>query len=333
MNYGKVLARAWEITWRWKILWILGFLAALGSGGGGGSSGGSTSYTSTGEEWPYWWGYTYHEPYIPAGLVAAIIGLACLVIILGIAIWVVSVIARGGLIAGVQQVEEQEHTSFGLAWRAGARRFWTLFGISFLAAIPLIILAVVGIIVIIMMFVGSGFAFTSSDAAGATGIVTSILCGGAFCCGMIILTIILQQIRTYAERAAILEDLGWIEAFSRGWNVLKANLGPTIVFWFIFFAIGLALYMLIAAVLAAIALPFVAFGAHAESGPWLAAPICCGGLFAVIAASLISAIVQTFTSATWTLAYRQMVGVSSPPQAEPADELLFESSEEPAPEE
>ena len=43
MDYGRVLTRAWEITWRWKILWILGFLAALGSGSGGG---GSSSYTT-----------------------------------------------------------------------------------------------------------------------------------------------------------------------------------------------------------------------------------------------------------------------------------------------
>ena len=35
MDYGKVLGRAWEITWRWKALWILGFLAGLGSGKGG----------------------------------------------------------------------------------------------------------------------------------------------------------------------------------------------------------------------------------------------------------------------------------------------------------
>jgi hypothetical protein len=328
MDYGRVLTRAWEITWRWKILWILGFLAALGSGSGGG---GTSSYTTSGNDWPYGWGYTYHEPYIPPGLIAAIIGLACLAVIIAIAVWVVSVIARGGLIAGVQQVEEQEHTSFGLAWRAGARRFWTLFGIGILAAIPMIILVVAAIVVLVMMFVGSGFAFTSSDAAGATGIVTSILCSCGFCCGLIIVSIILQQIRIYAERAAIVEDLGWIEAFARGWNVLKANLGPTIVFWIIFFAIGIAFFIAIGVVLAATAFPFIALVTNIDPGPWLFAPICCGGLLAVIVAALISAIVQTFTSATWTLAYCDMIGLAGPPAAEPPEELLFELDEVPAP--
>jgi hypothetical protein len=331
MDYGRVLARAWEITWRWKILWILGFLAALGSGGGGG---GGPSYSTGGEEWSNWWG---REPYIPAGIIAAIIGVACLILLVAIAIWVVSVIARGGLIAGVQQVEEEEHTSFGQAWRAGVRRFWTLFGIGILAAIPLIILAVVGLIVFIVMIAGSGFAFTSSDALGGAGIVTSLLCGGVFCCGMIIVAIILEQIRIYAERAAIIEDLGWIDAFVRGWDVLKANLGPTIVFWLIFFVIGIAIFIAIMAVLVVLALPFIALVTNVDPGAFLFLPICCGGLVAVIAAALIGAIVETFTSATWTLAYREMIAgmaaLPGPAPEEPADELLLEPEEEPAPEE
>ena len=197
----------------------------------------------------------------------------------------------------------------------------------------MIILAVAAIVVLVMMFVGSGFAFTSSDAAGATGIVTSILCGGVFCCGMIILAIILQQIRIYAERAAIVEDLGWIEAFARGWNVLKANLGPTIIFWLIFFAIGIAFFIIIAVVLTATAFPFIALVANIDLGAWIFAPICCGGLVFMIVGALVSAIVQTFTSATWTLAYREMIGLAGPPAAEPVEELDLELDEEPAPEE
>jgi hypothetical protein len=206
-------------------------------------------------------------------------------------------------------------------------------GIGILAAIPLIILLVVGIGIGIGMFVGSGFAFQSSDAAGALGIVTSILCGGVFCCGMVIVAIILQQIRIYAERAAILEDLGWIEAVSRGWNVLKANLGPTIVFWLIFFGLGIVFFIAIAAILGVTAFPFIALVANVDPGPWLLAPICCGGLIFVLAAALINAILQTFTSATWTLAYRDMVGLAGPRVEVPPEEPLFELDEELAPEE
>jgi hypothetical protein len=311
MDYGKVLSRAWEITWRWKVLWILGFLSALGQGGGG--SGGS-SYSGDGNGWG-----TFHDVRIPPEVIGLIAGGLCVLLIIAIAIWVISIIARGGLIAGVQQVEEEESTTLGSAWRAGASRFWTLAGIAILAAIPFIILLVAGIIVLAVIFVSSGFALDSFEAGGAMGILFGILCGGVFCCGMIILGIVLNQIRIYAERAAILEGLGWIEAFKRGWEVLKANLGPTIVFWVIFFVIGFALVVLVIGLVMLSVVPFIAIIASTDPGAWLIAPICCGGLLAFIVFALIGAIVETFTSATWTLAYREMTGLAQP-VAEPVEE-------------
>lgn len=29
MNYGALIGRAWQITWRYKVLWIFGILLAL----------------------------------------------------------------------------------------------------------------------------------------------------------------------------------------------------------------------------------------------------------------------------------------------------------------
>ena len=304
MDYGKVLSRAGEITWRWKVLWILGFLASLGKGGGGG---GGSSFSGDGSEW----GDTFHRG-IPGELWAIIATVTCLALLIGIAIWVISVIARGGLIAGVQQIEDEGTTSFGTAWRAGVSRFWTLFGIGILASIPVIILVIGGLIVLVLMFTGSGLAFDSSEAAGGIGIAFSILCGGVFCCGMVILGIFLNQIRTYAERAAILEGLGWIEAFKRGWEVLTANIGPTIIFWIIFLVIGLVIGAIVFGAIMVTVLPFIAIVTNTEPGAWIIAPICCGGLLAIILGALINSVVTTFTSATWTLAYRDMTGLATP---------------------
>ena len=135
MDFGRTLSRAWEIAWRWKVLWILGFLAALGQGTGAANSG----YRFSGQEFQNGMLPAFR---LPAGAEALIIGLACLGIIIAIALWVVSVIARGGLIAGVGQVEEEGSTSLGRAWVAGQSRFWTLFGIGILVALPVIVLVV-----------------------------------------------------------------------------------------------------------------------------------------------------------------------------------------------
>jgi hypothetical protein len=314
MDYGAVLSRAWEITWRWKVLWILGFLAALGNG----VSTGNPSYTMDTSDW----GYTFHRPWIPPRIIALLIGIACLVLFIGIALWVLSVIARGGLIAGVQQVEDGGATTFGQAWRLGVRRFWTLFGISVLAAIPVLILFVLGIILLVATLAASSAGF--SGPPRGLGIAGAILFGGVFCGGAVLLAIVLAQIRIYAERAAILEDLDWIEAFKRGWQVLKENLGPTILFWLIFLAIGLVFVGGVVASLAAVLAPFIAIFSRMQPGFWLAVPLCFGGLLGALLFALLGSIVETFGSATWTLAYRELTGLAAAPatqlEAEPAAE-------------
>jgi hypothetical protein len=314
MDYGKVLSRAWEITWRWKVLWILGFLAGLTKASSGGSNSG---YEFNGNEW----GSTY-GPYIPPGVVAALVGIGCLAIMLAIALWVVSVIARGGLIAGVQQVEEEGSTRFGQAWRAGVSRFWTLFGLSFLTALPVFLLVMIGIAVLILIIIGTVGGFNTSEALGVAGIMTSILCGGVICCAAIVLAIVLNQIRLYGERAAILEGLGWIDAFKRGWQVLKENLVPTLIFWVILFVISLVLGGLIVAAVLAFGVPFGLFTAYggAKLGGWMVAPVCCGGLLVMVVFALLGSIVETYTSATWTLAYRELTGLAAAPVEEPTVE-------------
>jgi hypothetical protein len=319
MDFGKVLGRAWEITWRWKALWILGFLASLGQGGGGGGGGGNAGASFDSSDLRRW-GIEPSRFEIPLEVLGVLAGLACLAILVGIALWVISTMARGGLIAGVQQVEEEGSTTFVHAWRVGRDRFWTLFGIGVLAGLPILIMVVILIIAVVAMFTGAGFAFNSSNTAGGLGIAGSILCGGTLCCGLAIVAIILSQIQIYADRAAILEGLGWIDAFKRGWEVLKNNIGPTIVFWLIFLLLGLAFAVIIVAALAPFAIPGIAILGNLEPGPWIIAPICFGGLLAIILGALINSIVTTFSSATWTLAYREMTTVTT----EPTTELVAE---------
>jgi fucose permease len=147
-----------------------------------------------------------------------------------------------------------------------------------------------------------------SDPLAALG-VGGIGCAGLFCCGAIIVSLIVSLIQTYAERAAVLEGMGWIDAFKRGWQVLKTNVGPTLVFWVIFLVIGLVIGGIVLAGVMAIALPIIgAVSATTnDAGAWILVPICGGGLIAIILGALIGSVINTFTSATWTLAYREMV--------------------------
>jgi hypothetical protein len=79
MDVGRILTRAWQITWRWKVLWILGFLAALAQGTGGPNA--SYSFSNGDFQNGRWSGFDF-----PAAAGALIVGLACLAIIVAIAL-------------------------------------------------------------------------------------------------------------------------------------------------------------------------------------------------------------------------------------------------------
>jgi hypothetical protein len=304
MDYGRIISRAWEITWRWKVLWILGFLAALGNG-----SGGSNSVFRLAS------GNTPNNPLphfnLPPNLGALLAGVGCLAFIIVIVLWVLSVMARGGLIAGVGQIEDEGTTSLGSAWQVGRQRFWTLFGIGFLlVVVPAIVLGIIGLI--------GALGFAGSIAAAAAGnnqgglagglIVGLVACACTFICGVVIVFAVLGQIRIYAERAAILEGMNWTAACGRGWQMLRAHFGPTLVLWLIFLVIGIALAAVIAAVLLPILLPITLAYNSSQAPNWLALPLIGAGLIGVLVGAVIGSVVQVFTSATWTLAYRELTG-------------------------
>lgn len=300
MDYGKILSRAWQITWRWKVLWIFGFLASLGSGGGGGGGGSGVNNGSRGAG-------NFPNFDISPQMGGLIIGLVCLALIIGLILWVLSIIGRGALIAGVQQVEDEGQTSFGSAWRVGLSRFWTIFGIGFLAALPILIIVLVLIGVGIAVAVGAGYNFTNDVPERALGVILPALaCLIPLACVTVVLAVVLAQIQLYAERAAILEGHGWLEAFKRGWQVLKTHLGPTIIFWLIFLLIGGVLAAIVVGGILALALPAMALFGNNNPNALAVVTMCGGALVGFVILAVVGAIVQTFTSTTWTLVYRQL---------------------------
>jgi hypothetical protein len=313
MDIGRTLSRAWEITWRYKILWILGFLAALGEGTGGLNS----SYRFGSQDFQNGTLPNFNMPALASGL---IVGFACLAFIIGIALFVISTMARGGLIAAAAQVEDDGNTTLGSAWAVGQRRFWTLFGIGVLMVLPILLIVLLAVIGIFMVAGGAILSGNRGENAAGPVIAGLFACICPLICVAVIAGIVLTVLRLFAERAAILEGLGWTAAVGRGWQVMRQNLGNTLILWIIFLVLGL----IIGAIAAAISLPIVAplaifVGNNGLSNAALI-PICGLGLIATLIAAIVGAILNTFTSATWTLAYRQMTnaGLTLPPPPPPA---------------
>jgi len=249
-------------------------------------------------------------------LAAALVTLLCILVVLAIILAVVGVIAQGGLIAGVGQIEEQGSTSFGQAWSAAARRFWALLGLRIVLALP-----VLGLLVLAVVLLGGSLlpvaiavlrGEESPDLGSAGTSLLLLLCSG---CVMICVTgiysILASALQTFGERAILLEDLGVISGLRRGWEVFISNLFNVILLALVLIVLNALFSLITGLVLTALALPATIGGlmsSLSEEGPQTSTIIFTVLMFVLIAliSALISALVATFGSAVWTIAYRQI---------------------------
>lgn len=295
MDYGRVFSRSVNIVWQNKYLILLGFLAALGSGsfpsGGGGGTGGASG---NGNGQPF--GDPGQVPDISAevaGLaVGAIIVLLCLIVLIGVSLWALSTIARGGLIAGVNSIETGEKSSFGQAWSAGWQKAWTLLGIGILPGIPGLLLFLVAVIG--LGAYGGAVALVGEEFVGPLGRSGLAITLGIFACIIVPIMLALAILRNFAERACMLEDYGVIDSYRRGWNVLMANLGEAIIL----FVLQIVIFVVLGIVF------FV---------PGVIVALCCL-LWPLLIA--VQGAITAFVSAVWTLAWREWTG--QPPVKEKA---------------
>jgi hypothetical protein len=291
MEYGKIVERSVNIVWQNKYLILLGILASLGSGaftgGGGGGGGGGQGGNGQPGQFPEF------SDEIAGLAVGAVVALACVALLVGILFWVISTIARGGLITSVDTVESGGKSSFSHGWRAGRERAWTLLGIGLLPGIPGLILFMAGLVALGAyggMSALFGEQFAAPGMAGLGGIVALVACV------LVPIILVLTILRSFAERAAMLENLGVLDAYRRGWNVLTANLGEALLLFLlqvgIFIVLGIALFL-----------------------PGIVVVLCCL-LWPLLL--VVQGATSAFISTLWTLAWRKWTGGPALVEKQPA---------------
>ncbi len=306
MDYVDTLKRGWQITWDNKWLWVLGFLAALGSGGGSFTS--NSSYQFNPEEFA---NGTVITPEMGAMLAGGVLLLVCIFFIVGILLWLVSLAAGGGLITSVAELNRGEPSSFGKAFRQGWRKVLPLVGMSILLFAVVIILFVV----IIALFAGtliSAAAAGANDSQGVAGILGSLGIG-LLCllCLLFPLSLILSLIYPFAYRGVMLRDLRVTDAIRHGWRVLRDNLAHILVLGVIFFVINFIVSAIAGVIVGLLGLSTgllqtLFSGGQVSASQWVSTGL---GLLAVaLVFSIISAVIVAWRSATFTLGYLQWTG-------------------------
>ena len=297
MDYGSLLSRAWQITWKHKILWLFGILAGFGTtnfngnfgGGGGGRNAPTTPGTPPAPTFP-----NIPSELRDSQLVAVLAIVGCCLLIIVIALVILGIIARGGLIGGIRMADEQDHVTFREAWNIGTHYFWRMLGIGLLLIAPAIVLAIV-------------FATVGILTAGI-----GLLCLLPLICILVPLFIVLGILAHFAQFAVVLEDMRVMDAFRRGWQILKANLSNIIILGIILIVIEVIASFVLIVPFLAILIPtmIVAFASGTGGQPNVGA-LAIGGLaflcFLPIAIVL-GGILHTWVTGVWTLAYKQFIG-------------------------
>jgi hypothetical protein len=328
MDHFKILKRAWDITWRYRVLWVFGVLLALTTSRGGG--GGGSQYNFGGENFASF-GRDFSTPWAapPPEVIASIVGaliaiglaLACVILILIVVFTVVRYVSETALIRLVDDYEETgEKRGLGQAIQLGwSRSALRLFLIDLLIGLPL---AIAFILLFLLALAPLLLWATGSEAAGAVGTLVTIGLIFFFILLAIVVGVAVSLLMRFFHRACVLEELGVVEAIKHGYRVVREHLGDVAIMWLIMLGVGIALVVamiivvillvLLAIVLAGV--PAFLIGGLASLAfegpvPWIAgiaAGIPIFMLVLIVPTLFLGGLIEVFKSSVWTLTYREV---------------------------
>lgn len=271
---GKILKRAVQIVWNYKVLWIFGFLIALTGGAGNSGGGGSSNFSTSGrnnfngmENFGQFGQYNSPQmqkigdwfqanvaPLFATEAKAITTTFIIVGIIFGFALifGLLSALVRyPAETAVMRMVDAHEQTGakvkFSEGWRMGwNKRAWKIFLIDLLIGTPAfgIVLLLVG---------GLGLYFFANrqnpEAALTLGVGIWIVVVVLLLLTLALMMIVVSVLRQFVIRKAALEEMGVRDSFRNGWKMFKQNWKHAFLMWLILIAvsIGVGIAMVLAA--------------------------------------------------------------------------------------
>jgi len=281
MDYMDLVKRSIANAWRYKFLWLFGFLVVSTNG-------------SFGQLWTdkfdridkHYLFNRYGDISFEPALIAMLLMAAFALFVI---FWILSVLSEGALIHGISRKELGLDVNFRQCWSAGANKFFRLFGIMLLA-----LFLVFGFLLIIALFLVPVY-FLSAILGG----ILTVFAIPIF----IVLIFTVTGIEGWAIRYAVLYDRPWLEAISEGWRLFKENIWRTVgvalssFFTVLVIALAIGLSVLI------LSIPFIIIGIFS-----LGLALIPGLILLFIIIILSKCFCGVFSSSVWTLGFIQLTG-------------------------
>lgn len=321
MNHSAILKRAFQITKRFRVLWLFGILVALTSGGSSGGGGAQYNVNSTepqsgnipgwppAQQWRHWF-----DQVDPSRYVGLIFLCCCLLVIFAIAAMIVHYVARAALMRSVDQIERTDtapswREGFRLGWGKRTFRLWLL---------DLIVGILVGLAALLFLAAAASpllLLAVDRDATRAIGIILAVLLVLLVILLLIVTGVVLSLFGQFWSREIVLADQTISAAVTAGVAQVRGRLKDVGVMWLLMLAIQIGFVIVLIPVFfgvflaAALVGGGLGFAVYALTGSvfWallVGAPP--GLLILVVPLTVISGLFETYTSTAWTLTYREV---------------------------
>ncbi|HEV1998015.1 MAG TPA: hypothetical protein VGR61_07800 [Candidatus Dormibacteraeota bacterium] len=239
LDLGRLVGRAFAISWHHRWLWFLGVFGGVGVGlnlnpGVGGNFGSRRGAGQFGQ--------------FLSDHVALIVGAAALLVAIALVAFVVSCVAVPASIWATLELDAGREVRLGAAWRAGRSRFWRYLRLALLKSlIGMVVIALAGLLVAL----GFGAYRAGGDATLPLLVLGAVLL--AFL--MIALLVVVGLGLTWSDRLLVILELGAVDSIRAGWWLFKRSKLDTIVLGIVFYVVRLMISIGIALVAGLVSIP------------------------------------------------------------------------------
>lgn len=228
MNYSKIINQALEITKKHRHLWWLSLLAMIGgvaheSGGESANFNINTSGADFNQLSPQIKEIAENffdkiHLYLPIIIIVVLV-----IILINITLFIIGLMAKSGLIASIDQIDQNKKSSFSQGMSLGKKFAWKLFLIRLLGGITQIAITIVAIPLMLILF----FLFFLTIPA------------------LIVVFIIAGLIFQIAQIIMIINQTGVLEAIKISWKLFINKWKEIALLWLINLGFGIAIGIVI----------------------------------------------------------------------------------------
>lgn len=312
MELGYILRRAWRITWEHRLLWIFGCLVSLVVMGMRIGVSGSQWELAVQELPP-----EAQQPITdilnsPHSATMAVV-FSVLGFIVSVGLLLVGSLGRAGLVHQTRAAEDYGVIVLKGGWLAAKRYLWRVFIIRLLLGLPVGVVLLIGLLpaIIARLYFLPQEQPEIAILGGITEGLLRITCFAPAACASGLLSIPIGVMQRLAVRACVLEKLGVRTSIVRAWEMLREYLGGLTLMWLALLGIGIGVVLVL---LLPFALLWGLLWAAARLTVYYSSLLSLGltlviGLLMWLAGVVGGGIAETFFSASWTLAYRDLTGI------------------------